>query len=205
MAVSAIRKEETTDKMYDSPSRKFGIGGTVSWRDKNPPPGVTYSKRLRQWIVQPQAKPPTTDAAAKATSYEMISLYRSSKSGNFIVQPMTRHPLGCSGEFGGPTAISNDQFDACIVPIVIENLGKYHEQVYQEDLAPKRSAKEYRKFVKEHLHVSVTRFPSGQIDISPSHHERGGYVGDKESISLRPDEIPWRLAPALREAFSKSS
>jgi len=165
----------------------------------------SYDPRLRQWIVQPQTTPPTTDSGASATNFEMISVYRSSKNGNFIIQPMTRHPIGASGEFGKPTIISDDQFDARIVLAVIENLAKYHQQVYRDDLAPTRSSKEQRQFVKEHLCVSVTRFPSGQIEIRPGHRERGGYVGDKENISLGPDEIPGKLARALRDAFSRSS
>lgn len=173
--------------------------------DKDLPPGVTYNEPLRQWVVEPQTTSRTTKSSASATNFEMISVYRSSKSGDFIVQPMTRHPIGASGEFGTPTVISDDQFDAGIVLVVTENLAKYHQQVYRDDLAPKRSGKEQRQFVKEHLHVSVTRFPSGQIEIRPGHHERGGYVGDKESFSLRPDEIAQKLASALREAFSKSS
>lgn len=174
-------------------------------KEKKLQSGVIYDERLRQWIAQPQAKDPATEISANTAGYEMISIYRSKINGAFIIQPMARHPSGASGEFGTPTVISDDQFDIRIVPVVRENLRKYHQQAYQDDLAPKHSNKVWQDFLKEHLCVSVTRFPSGQTEIRPSHHERGGYVGDNKSISLSPDEIPEKLAAALREAFSQSS
>ena len=138
-------------------------------------------------------------------NFEVLSVYENTEDGIFIVQPMARHPIGASAEFGAPTLVPDAQFDTHIATAVMENLAKYHKQVYDQDTAAARSDKEQRDFVKAHLNVSLTRYPSGEICIYPMRRKSGGYTGTGEKIVLRADEVPENLASALREAFSKSS
>lgn len=135
-------------------------------------------------------------------SYETVTIYKNKKSGLYIVQPMTKHPMGASAEFGDPTPVTEEAFESLIVPVVEENLRKYHQQQYDQNLAPKSSEAEHMKFVQEHYCVDVTVDDNGIVEVTPLGSVRGGYVGLKEGkASFNKEEIEVRLPTAIRAAF----
>ena len=117
---------------------------------------------------------------------------------------MSRHPIGAEAEFGEPTSLSEADFDSRIVVTVLENLAEYDREPFKRELAPRSSDAEYSRFTRAHDHVSVARKESGVVEITPAKGVREGYQGITEAIiTLREDEIPARLAAALREAFKQ--
>lgn len=139
-------------------------------------------------------------------SYEKVAIYRSGQTVRYIVQPMTRHPSGASAEFGEPTEVSEEEFDARIVSVVLENLGKYHQQKYDPDLAKIMTDEEDSKFRGDHDYISVTREDSGLVEVIPGARTQGGYVGIKSAnITLQKDEVEPKLGAAIREAFRSAT
>jgi len=131
-----------------------------------------------------------------------VTIYRNQKSGRLIVQPMTRHPTGASGEFGEPTQLTEEEVEARLPPVVLENLEKYHRQTYVPELAPKHSGKQYATFTRGHDMVSVTRLETGVVEVNASERVRGGYRGlNSEMIVLQPQDVPTQLVAAIRQAF----
>jgi hypothetical protein len=123
------------------------------------------------------------------------------KAGVYRVQPYVRGPVSWT-EFGEPTVLASEEFDSKIVAAVLDNLEKFDKAVFDQALAHKRTPAEQRKSVKQNLSVFVARLETNEIKISPQHRERGGYVGDeKNSTVLSPEDVPAKLAGAIRAAF----
>lgn len=138
--------------------------------------------------------------------YETLTIYRNKKNGRLIVQPLTRHPTGASGEFGEPTELSEEESEARLLQVVLDTLEKYHRETYVPERAPKYSGKEYADFTKRHYMVSVTRLETGAMEVNASEHVRGGYRGlNSEMIVLQPDDVPTQLVTAIRRAFGLCS
>ena len=127
------------------------------------------------------------------------------KTGTYRVQPYVMGPVSWT-EFGEPTVLTGDQFESCIGDAVLDNLEKFNKAVFDPALARRRTEAEQRMSIKQHLCVDVTRLEANKIKVSPQHRERGGYTGDNENtILLKPEEIPQKLAEAIREAFSRAT
>jgi hypothetical protein len=175
-------------------------------RDKESSPSVTYNEQLRQWIVQPLVKQQSVkEVAPDAERVEHVGVLWNERARQYVVQPMTRHPIGASCDYGPASVIPDAEFEASITAAVLDNLSKYHKQAYDKDLVPKRSDNKQRAFLKAHLSVSVTRYPTGDIWIYPMRRNKGGYSGIGEKIIVPAAEVEERLVTAVREAFSKSS
>jgi hypothetical protein len=139
--------------------------------------------------------------------YETVTIYRDKKKdGRLIVQPMARHPTGASAEFGEPTELLEEQVEARLLHVVLENLEKYHGQTYVPEHAPKYSGKGYADFTRRHDMVSVTRVENGVVEVNASERVRGGYRGlNSEMIVLQPHDVPTQLVSAIRRAFDLCS
>lgn len=135
---------------------------------------------------------------------EHVGVLRNRRTGDYIVEPMARHPIGASAIFGTPVTIPVERFESEITEAILENLGKYHIQVFREESAPrKKSSEEQKAFLETHLSISVTRYPNGDVWIYPMRRDRGGYAATGEKIMVPAAETHERLASAVREAFSK--
>jgi hypothetical protein len=147
-----------------------------------------------------------SEATADAERTEYVGVLRNTRTGNYIIEPMARHPIGASAIFGAPVIIPAEKFESEITQAILENLAKYHRQVFREELAPKRrSTPEEKAFLKAHLSVSITRYPTGDIWIYPMRRNRGGYAGTGKKIVVLAAQVRDGLVSALREAFSKGS
>ncbi len=135
-------------------------------------------------------------------SYKSVTLYRNRRTHVYLVQPMTRHPMGASVEFGKPTPIPEAEFASMIVPALLESLEAYGRQPFLQELAPKMSAQEYAKFRREHDAVGITLHDSGLLEVTPLRRSGGGYVGVVEKkVSLEVSLAPEMLAEAVHQAF----
>lgn len=109
------------------------------------------------------------------------------------------------GEIGDPTEISDTEFDSVIGPLLLRCLDSYRNAVW----SPERAYRPAASFVKQHLSVAVRRTSSGDLIITPMHHNRGGYTGEtSEEILVRSnlsDEAGKKLAEAIREAFRRAT
>lgn len=147
-----------------------------------------------------------SESISDAERAEYVSVLRNKRTGDYIIEPMARHPIGASAIFGAPVTISAGKFESEITQAILENVAKYHTQVFREELAPKRRpAQEQKAFLNAHLSVSITRYPTGDIWIYPMRRNRGGYAGTGEKIVVPAAEVRDSLVRALREAFSKGS
>jgi hypothetical protein len=120
----------------------------------------------------------------------------------FLVISQVMGPAGRT-EIGEPVKIADAELESQAGAALLRALDSFHSNVYSPETARLSSDKEYRNFRKQHLSVSVERPVSGEVVIIPLHREKGGYTGKRaEQIVLSKDEVPARLASALREAFS---
>jgi len=146
-----------------------------------------------------------SELSAYAGQFEYICVLRNKRTGNYIIEPMAKHPIGASAVFGAVTTISAEKYESEMTSAVLANLAKYNRQEFQEELAPKRRPpKEEREFLESHLSVSITRYPWGDIWIYPMQRDKGGYRGIGEKIVVPASEVSKQLTAALQEAFSKS-
>jgi hypothetical protein len=138
-------------------------------------------------------------------SYKSVMLYRNRRADVYLVQPMTRHPMGASVECGEPTLVAEAEFAGRIMPALLASLEDYGRQPFSPELGPKLSAREYAKFRREHEGVLVTLHDTGLLDVTPLRRESGGYVGaveDKESLNFK--DASAMLADAVRRAFGRA-
>jgi hypothetical protein len=141
----------------------------------------------------------------KPREKQFTTVYLNVKTRMYSVHPYVRGPVSWT-EFGEPTVLSSEQFDAEIATAVLGNLEKFNKYVFDQELTRRRTPTEQRVFVKHHLSVHVARLETNEIKVSPQHRERGGYVGDEENpIVIRPDEVPEKFAQAMREAFGRAT
>jgi hypothetical protein len=108
------------------------------------------------------------------------------------------------GEIGEPTVLTDAEFDSRIGSLLLQNLDCYRKQVWSQETARRSvTPEEGRAFIKKHLSISIERPPSGDLVITPLHHEKGGYTGmASEQIIVPSQDIPDKIAPALRKAFT---
>jgi hypothetical protein len=171
---------------------------------------VNREKRDREPANEPLGRQPgqarrslTSEATADAEQAEHVGVLRNTQTGDYIIEPMARHPIGASAIFGAPVIIPAERFESEITQAILENLAKYHRQVFREELTPKRrSTQEEKAFLKVHLSVSITRYPTGDIWIYPMRRNRGGHRGTGEKITVPAAEMRENLVSALREALA---
>jgi hypothetical protein len=147
----------------------------------------------------------TSVGAQKPRNREFTTIYLHVKTGTFRVQPYVMGPVNWT-EYGEPTVLTGEQFDSCIGAAVLDGLGKFNKDVFNPALARRETKAEQRGSIKQHLKVHVSRLDTNEIKVSPLHRERGGYVGGKEdSIVVRAEDVPRRLAEAIRQAFHRAT
>ena len=136
--------------------------------------------------------------------YLAASIYRRKSDGTVIVQPMARHPIGASADFGIPTEIMPQDFDRRIVPAVLNALQKYHIQVFDPALAKKFSDEEHAEFIREHDCVEVRLNEDNRVvRVVPCFPTEGGTASRKHhTISFSEDDITEKLPGALRASFT---
>lgn len=154
----------------------------------------------RSFTVVPSKK--VNSALQKPRRREFTQIYKNVKTQTYAVQPYVMGPISWT-HFGEPTLVTQDQFESSITAAVLENLERFNKRVFDPALVRKRTEAENRRFIKDHLCVDVARLDTNEIKVSPQHRERGGYTGGEEnSTLLKPEEVPQRLADAIREAFN---
>src|SRR5690242_13277222 len=101
-------------------------------------------------------------------------VYYDKKRRIFLIFPMG---LRSSGQtlIDGPTEITAEEFDSRVNQVLGEALDSYQSIVSPDRVW--RPVEGVGTFIKKHLCVSVTRLESGDLDVVPLHHEKGGYVG----------------------------
>ena len=135
-----------------------------------------------------------------------VNIYRNEHSGHYVVQPAVASPLGASREFGEPIIVQPEEFDQVIASVVTKSLESYAKTVYDPAFEPRRSAKQWRDFVKQHKLVTVAMPSSEQILVSACERRGGSYGGvHGGDSSLDAASIPEKLPRAIREAFSKAT
>jgi hypothetical protein len=136
---------------------------------------------------------------------QLVEVWRDRKTRTYKIQPWVKlAPTGGGwGRIGGPTAtLDESEFDARIGAIVLEELDRSADLVYDAARAPKLSAKEAAAFARTHDGVSVSRLNSGELKVTPLERSRGGYRSVDDAICrLSIDEAPGRLRDVITEAF----
>jgi len=107
------------------------------------------------------------------------------------------------GEIGEPTVVTDAEFDSRIGGLLLEHLDSYRKQLWSQETAYRSGTpKEGRAFIKKHLSVGVERRPSGDLIITPMHHDSSGYTGkESEKIVIASKDVPNKIAAAMRQAF----
>lgn len=132
-------------------------------------------------------------------------VYKSLKTGDYFVQPYTVGPVAAT-EFGEPTVIRPQEFEARVADIVLENLGKFGKEQYDKARAILRNDEQERQFLKYHLGVSVSEQESGDLKVYALHREGGGMVGSHEdTFTLSKKEIQGKLTAIIVEAFRRAT
>lgn len=108
------------------------------------------------------------------------------------------------GEVGEPVVVTDAEFDTRIGGVLRQFLDSYRTRAWSQEIARRiGTPQEERAFIKKHLSVGVARPPSGDLVISPLHHEKGGYIGkESDRIVVPSKDVPDKIASALRKAFS---
>jgi hypothetical protein len=111
------------------------------------------------------------------------------------------------GEVGEPVALTDAEFDIRIGGLLLQFLDSYRSRSWSQETARRSgTTQEERAFTKKHLSVGVARPPSGDLVITPLHHEKGGYIGkESDRIVVPSKDVPDKIAPALRKAFSRAT
>ena len=136
---------------------------------------------------------------------EYTSIYRSLKTGDYLVQPFALGPTGKTA-CGEALVVTADGVNEKIGESVLAAMEKYRTQKYDPALAVRHDRNQQREFVRGHTAVSVAKLDSGEIVIRPLHHEGGGFVArTEEAISLKEAVSPERLGAVIRDAFSRAS
>jgi hypothetical protein len=135
-----------------------------------------------------------------------VNIYWNEDRRHYVVQPAAASPLGASRELGEPIVVQPEEFDHAIASVVAKSLESYARTVYDPALEPRRSAKQWRDFVKHHKLVTLSMPSSKQILISACERRGGSYGGVKGGdIALDAASVAEKLPRAIREAFSKAS
>ena len=130
------------------------------------------------------------------------TVFQNLETGDYLVQASVMGPVSWT-QFGEPITVSKDEFGAKITGAVLEGLDKFNREKFDPDRARKRTPKENAHFQRNHKSVSVTLLEDGDLLIRPLHKQSGGYVGhDKDSITLRREDVQLGLANALRASFA---
>lgn len=134
-----------------------------------------------------------------------VSIYKAIRTGVYFVQPYTIGPVA-STQFGDPTVIQPDEFDALMAGAVVTNLEKFGKERFDPAKAKTRSVGQQRQFIKDHLGVTVELLESGSMMIGALHREGGGMVGsDEDTFILSKEETPQKLVPTIAEAFNRAT
>lgn len=83
-----------------------------------------------------------------------VKIYQNRITGEFRIQPYARH-FGTPQEFGSPTVLPPTVGDAQLLSAILENLPKTDVQEYNLTLAPKYSADERRRVLKQEKPIAV--------------------------------------------------
>jgi hypothetical protein len=130
-----------------------------------------------------------------------ITVYKNTKTGVYYVQPYAIGPVAATW-YGDPTVIVPEEFSSKIADAVITNLNRFGQQKYEAARAVHLSPREQKKFLDEHIEVSVGKPLSGGLTIHPLRRERGGRVGDeKNAIFLSEADLPHKIPDAIAKAF----
>jgi len=130
-------------------------------------------------------------------------VYKDVRTGDYLVQPYAMGPVAAS-EFGEPTVIQSQEFEARVADVVIENLEKFGKEKYEEARAIIRNDDQQTEFLKTHVAVYVSEQESGRLKVSALRREGGGMVGSHEdTFILSKEEIPQKLTATIAEAFRR--
>jgi len=134
---------------------------------------------------------------------DFATLYYDSREKTCLVIAMARRGRA-RGDIGEPVVVTDADFDSRIGGLLLQFLDSYRTRVWSQEIAYRGGTpQEERAFIKKHLSVGVARPPSGDLVITPLHHEKGGYTGkESEQIIVPGRDVPDKIAPTLRKAFS---
>jgi hypothetical protein len=111
------------------------------------------------------------------------------------------------GAIEKPSVVTDVDFESQIGAVLLRHLDYGRTTKWSPEIALRLGTpQESRAFTKKHLNVSVRRLPSRDLIVTPLHHDKGGYTGKKsEEIVVPKDDVPEKIASALRTAFSKAT
>ena len=129
------------------------------------------------------------------------TLYFNRREDYFLVVVEAKKGYGRT-EVGEPVKIAGGEFENRICQVVSQALDSFHSNSPEDQI--RRQPGEYQTFRKKHLSVGVQRQrSSGELRIMPLHRLQGGYVGSlSEAIVVSAQEVPTKIAAAIREAFN---
>lgn len=120
----------------------------------------------------------------------------------FLVVSEARRGRYGRSEVGRPAEIADAEFEAKVGDVLLRSLDSFQTNVFSPETARRASGEEHRVFSKQHVGVDVERALSGDLILRPLHHLQGGYVANRgEQIVVSKEDVPQKIATALREAF----
>jgi hypothetical protein len=130
-------------------------------------------------------------------------VFFSSKGKSFLVFSMGMRSSGQT-LLDGTSEIGADEFDSRIDGVLREALDSYETTVPPHRVW--RPPDGIGTFIRKHLCVSVRRMGSGDLDVVPLRHEKGGYVGNEgEHVLVASADVPAKIASVLKDAFSMAT
>jgi uncharacterized surface protein with fasciclin (FAS1) repeats len=131
---------------------------------------------------------------------DVIDIYRNRRTGEFRIQPFARAKLS-SQAFGSQTVLQAGKAAESLLVAVLENLEKNNTQQYIKESAPRRSAEEFRRSLKEDQLVSVVR-SQGKYRITPFKRMRNSMGSvDELEVLVSEKEFLERGTELIQEAF----
>jgi len=133
---------------------------------------------------------------------DFIDIYRNRRTGEFRIQPFARAKLS-SQAFGGQTVLQAGKAAESLLAAVLENLEKNNTQQYVKESAPRRSAEELRRSLKEDQLVSVVR-SQGKYRITPFKRMRNSMGSiDELEVLVSEKEFLESGTELIQEAFGQ--
>lgn len=130
------------------------------------------------------------------------NIYYEKNRRTFLVFPMGMRSSGQT-LIDRAVEITEEEFDSRIAAALAKALDSYQIRISPDQVwRPPEGV----GFIRKNLCVSVERLESGDLDVQPLHHERGGYVGNEgEHIIVPAADISAKIASILRDAFTVAS
>lgn len=129
--------------------------------------------------------------------HDIAVIYRNKRTGDYLIQPLSKHPDGYRVEQGAPAIIKADEFLPRIADAVRRGL-ELSRRLYNANETLVQDDKTAAAFERSHHRVSVIEMDDG-LEVMPYSRVRGGYEGNKRNAILVPHgNLPEGLVVALQ-------